>query len=676
MIFFNSSVKLFFLALIITPLIAACSTPADPVKKAEASISTGQYEEGLSSLDKLAKKEPASDGARAALMRNRSAVAERLMREAKIAIETDRLLDANNIYNRLLALDPGNSLAKKALRNLTELNNRQTRYVQAEELFRGGDMPGAERQLQGILLEQPSHKKAIDLMRKIAARQLKNQPSTLVLGPEFKKIISLEFNEANLKDVFDAIWHSSGVNFILDRDIRRDSKTTILIKNVTIEEAIDALLMSQQLTKKIVNSKTLFIYQKTPQKISEYQDLVVRNFFLAYADAKQLQSMLKTILKTKEVFVDEKRNLLVVRDNQEAVDMAEKLIQAHDQAEPEVMLAIDVIEVKRSKLSELGLSLPSQIALGVGNPITLQALSKLGPSGINVGIDGVSSTLPGAIGALNLKNTDGVSNMLANPRIRVRNREKAKIHIGDRLPIVTTNMSTTANVSTQNVTYLDVGLKLEVEPQVMLDDDVVVKVNLEVSTATQSTVNKGFYDIGTRNTSTVLTIRDGETQVLAGLIRDEERSSSSRLPGLGDIPILGRLFANELNSSDKTEIILAITPVVLHNLLRPSAELTQYSTGTESGQRAAAGAAIAAPTAQTSGTQAPVAPNIPPQSGSRFQRGRNFSAPFSQPNQPASTSTVAPQTNTPPANDNQSSGVIPMIDFQPPPGAGSSPHEQ
>lgn len=647
MIFTTPSTRLILLAAVIAPLVAGCATTSDTIQKAESSISAGHYEDGLSALENLAAKEPGIKEVRVALLRNRYTVTERLMREAKVALENDQVDAADVIYGRLLSIDPNNSQAQTDRRRLPDLRQRQTRFTQAEDLFRGGDMEGAERHLHDILLEDPAHKKSLGLMRKITARQLKNRPLTPVLGPEFKKIISLEFRDASLKDVFDAIWHASGINFILDRDIRSDTKATILVRDVTIEEAIDALLMTQQLAKKTVNSKSLFIYQKTPQKISEYQDLVVRNFYIAYADAKQIQTMLKTILKTKDVFVDDKRNLLVVRDNQEAVDMAEKLIRAHDQAEPEVMLALDVIEIKHSKLSELGLAFPTQIALGVGNPITLQALKQLNSSAITVGINGLSTS--GTVGALNLKNTDGSTNMLANPRIRVRNREKAKIHIGDRLPIVTTTPATTSYPGTQNVTYLDVGLKLEVEPQVMLDGDVVVKINLEVSTATQSTVNTTFYDVGTRNTTTVLTIRDGETQVLAGLIRDEERQSGSRLPGLGDIPILGRLFSSELHSKDKTEIILAITPVVLHNLMRPSADLTQYSSGAETGQRGTLGA--------TGMPSSPQQPALIPQ--------QRFPGAAPMPSLPAATN-AQPAAIAPPT-----SGVIPLVDFQPPPGVGS-----
>lgn len=258
------------------------------------------------------------------------------------------------------------------------------------------------------------------------------------------------------------------------------------------------------------------------------------------------------------------------------------------------------------------------------------------------------------LGTLNLQKSDSDANMLANPRIRVRNREKAKIHIGDRLPVVTTTSSSTSSFVGETVNYLDVGLKLEVEPQVMLEDHVVVKINLEVSSASQSKINSKFYDIGTRNTNTVLTIRDGETQVLAGLIRDDEREASSRLPGLGDIPILGRLFANERKEQDKTEIILAITPQVINNLSRPSAALTEYAAGTESGSRS--GSSTSSLLGSDGGKV-----------NSPAQPSRQESATPPALIAPAVTSGTSPAPSTPGV------GVMPLIEFETPPGVGTSP---
>ena len=184
---------------------------------------------------------------------------------------------------------------------------------------------------------------------------------------------------------------------------------------------------------------------------------------------------------------------------------------------------------------------------------------------------------------LNLRSESSDTNLLANPRIRVKNKDKARVHIGDRVPVITT--TSTANVGvTESVNYLDVGLRLEVEPNISLDEEVGIRVGLEVSSIVREITSRSgtlTYQIGTRSAATNLRLRDGETQVLAGLINDEDRKSAQRVPGLGDLPIVGRLFATERKDGSKTEVILLITPHIVRNLARPGAAALEFTSGTE-----------------------------------------------------------------------------------------------
>jgi general secretion pathway protein D len=287
-----------------------------------------------------------------------------------------------------------------------------------------------------------------------------------------------------------------------------------------------------------------------------------------------------------------------MKDTPEAVRLAERLIESLDIAEPEVMLDVEVLELSRSKLRELGLRFPDQVGYGLLTPSSASTI-------VNGGVTQSSTTLGGALAAgyidlnnaagltafvanpgvmLNLKNQVGDGNMLANPRIRVKNREKAKIHIGDKLPVFTTTSTANVGVSA-SVAFLDVGLKLDVEPNVYLDDEVGIKVGLEVSSIVKEIsgpAGSQAYQIGTRTAATVLRLKNGETQVLAGLISDEERSSANRLPGLGDVPVLGRLFSSQRDEKNKTEIILLITPHIVRNLAQPQGAGMNVPAGSES----------------------------------------------------------------------------------------------
>jgi general secretion pathway protein D len=346
------------------------------------------------------------------------------------------------------------------------------------------------------------------------------------------------------------------------------------------------VLSSNGLQKKALSENSALIYPSTQQKQKDYQDLIIRSFYLSNTPAKQVATLLKTMLRTKDIFVDDRLNMLVMRDTPEAVRIAEKLVASNDLEDPEVMLEVEVLEVARNKLQSLGIDYPNQIS--VLNPsgqsssgITSSAASALtikALRNINSGLIGVSPNP-----AINFKKTNNDVNLLSNPRIRVRNNEKAKILVGDKVPIITSTAVANAGVS-ESVQYLDVGLKLEVEPRITLDNYVNIKIGLEVSTlGAKTTTNTGTvaYTIGTRNANTLLRLKNNETQILAGLISDDERKDSSKLPGIGDIPLLGRLFSNQQDTKNKTEIVLAITPRILGNIVRPEAEVTEYWSGTE-----------------------------------------------------------------------------------------------
>jgi general secretion pathway protein D len=344
------------------------------------------------------------------------------------------------------------------------------------------------------------------------------------------------------------------------------------------------VLTTNQLESRVINETTALVYPNTPAKQREYQELVVKVFYIGNADAKQTANMLRLMLKMRDVFVDEKVGMVVIKDTPAMVRLAERLIAAQDLADPEVMLEVEVLEVGSNRLVELGLRFPDSLAVGVvgaGGPGTLTLHEwRTGTS------DMVRFTFTDPLFLFLLRQQDGSTKVLANPRIRVKNKEKARIHIGDRVPVITTTAAATGGFVSESVNYLDVGLKLEVEPLIHLEDEVGIKVGLEVSNIARevrgSTSGTLTYQIGTRNAATTLRLRDGETQILAGLISDEERRSAARVPGLGDLPILGRLFSQTRDNSTKTEIVLLITPRLVRTLARPEVRAIEFAAGTES----------------------------------------------------------------------------------------------
>jgi len=502
-----------------------------------------------------------------------------LLAEADKAVQSGRTEDAQALYGRVLGIDPSNERARAGDAAIKLAQAHASEVAEARTLFAKGSVDAALEKIHRVLLEAPVQAGALELQAEIRRKQsatVRNEPPRL--KPPFDKPVTLELRDANIKMVFEALSRTTGINFILDKDIKPETKATVFIKKARIEDAIEMVLATNGLQKKVLSETNALIFPNTVQKLKDYQDLMIRSFYLSNASAKQVASLLKTMLKIKDVYVDDRLNMLVVRDNPEVIRIAEKLVAANDMADPEVMLEMEVLEVSRSRLQELGIQYPSQLAVAGSTAgatsITLEALKHLNSSAINV------SPLP----AVNFKKTTGDVNLLANPRIRVRNNEKAKVQVGDKVPVVTT--TATAGVgSSETVQYVDVGLKLEVEPRITLDDYVNIKVALEVSSLgdkTKLTNGSIVYQIGTRQANTLLRLKDGETQVLAGLISDDERKNANKLPGLGDIPLLGRLFSNQSDSKNKTEIVLAITPRILSNIHHPDAEMMEYWSGTES----------------------------------------------------------------------------------------------
>jgi len=502
--------------------------------------------------------------------REREQAINALSAEAEAADTRGDIATAKQVYARILTLD-AHHIKALAYENASAREIALRKQLEAAKQHMDNPKQ-ALKEVRDVLLEQPTNAQAQALEKQLIAMEPKARAALPQLQTGLSKPVTLELRDANIKIVFEALSRATGVNFVLDKDIKPETKASVFVKKMPIEEAIDMVLASNGLQKKVLSANSMLVYPATQQKNKDYQDLLIRNFYFANTSAKQCADMLRTILKIRDVYVDERLNMLVLRDRPEVLALAEKMIKAQDIADPEVMLEIEVMEITRGKMNQLGIVYPSSLTV-LDSQLTLEALKRIKSSDIGV------SPNP----SLQFKTTDTDLNLLSNPRIRVKNNEKAKVLVGNKVPVITTN--TTANVGTsESVSYVDVGLKLEVEPRVMLDDFVSIKINLEVSSLGEAITlsnNSKVYNIGTRNATTMLRLKHGETQILAGLIQDSERKNADKLPGLGEIPILGRLFSRHIDEKNKTEIVLAITPKVISNVTLPEATFSEYWSGTD-----------------------------------------------------------------------------------------------
>ncbi|MBX8624352.1 MULTISPECIES: secretin N-terminal domain-containing protein [Pseudomonas] len=559
--------------------LAACSSAQVANKEAADLIDQGQYEAGLARIEEGLRENPRDTELHLLLNSGRAKAITALLTSG----DTDRarrdFASARTAYSRVLTIEPNNRRAQDALRQLDYLRSMDEKLELARGDLRRGDIYGADRQVKQILELDPKNDGALELQGNIRLVQSRNVIQYPQLRTRLDRPVTLEFRDANLKTIFEVLSQVAGLNFIFDKDLRPDMKATIFVRDVRIEDAVQLLLQQNQLHQKVVNENTLLIFPDSPQKLKDYQELVMRTFYLTSIDANTALNMIKTMLKTRDVFVDERLNTLTMRDTEDAVRMAEKLLQSQDQSNPEVVLEVEVMEVATQRILDLGLQWPNTFGVVNSDGSAVSILDQL--KGIN---SSRISIAPSPQAKINAQDND--INTLASPVIRVSNREQARIHIGQRVPIIsaTSVPSTQGPVITESVTYLDVGLKLEVQPTVHLNNEVAIKIALEVSNATpleptrQGTIP---VQVDTRNAQTSLRLHDGETQILAGLMRNDHGATGNKIPGLGDIPGLGRLFGSNKDTIGKSELVLSITPRIVRNLPYQSPSDMEFPTGTE-----------------------------------------------------------------------------------------------
>jgi general secretion pathway protein D len=449
-----------------------------------------------------------------------------------------------------------------------------------------GNFDNAKKSFQKAIDLDPGNEKA-----HLALAKFKKRPENLLeyrLDLKTDALLSLKFKQTPVTNVFEILSKLEGINFIFDKDVK-ESKVTLFTTDVTFDRFLDVLLKTNSLRAKMINQKTLLIYPDTPAKAKEYDELYVKTFYLSYLKAKNAVAILTKILKSKNIIANEKLNAITIRGQKDAVEMAAKLIEANDRTPSEVVLNVEIMEVKKKNEQELGLSISDTITFGVSeessgikfdsdfgfaNMASLNDISKITSKELYM-------SLPTA--TLKLLKRDGDTRILAKPQLRVSSSEKASILIGEKVPLRSNRKTQTDGSTTYDFLYQDIGVKLTVEPVINMYEQITLKMYIEISAlgSNVGTVTDPQYSITTRTTETVLTINDGDSVVIGGLISDTERETITKIPFLGDIPRLGRLFSSTANDIAKTDVLMSITPFVIRNQDIPESNIAQFWSGNE-----------------------------------------------------------------------------------------------
>lgn len=585
-------------------LSACASTATKSFKAAEKLEMEGKYEDAMYSYAESFKNDPTINESRVRFLKTRQKAADQHFKQGMDLVAKGNHIDALPEFQAAQGIDATQGRFSQQIEISSRHKDAQLAFQEGREFEKGNKLKDAHRQYIRAAELFPKNSEYQAALERIT-QQRKSKLDGYELRLKSGKPITLKFKDAKMKDVFNILTQLSGINFVFDEGIK-DSPVSIFLENASFQQALDLLTNMNKLSTKNLNETTVLVYMNSPDKSKQYEDMVLRTFHLNYMDAKKAINLIRTMIQVRKAYVNEDSNSIVVRDTEDVVSVVEKILDANDMPEAEVVLDVEVIEVSDKNAENIGLLLSNyNVQLGAFSPENKLLATSLtgatttaasGTTTITTGGGDVSNlvraftmkgfggyvTVPNA--TFNLGKTLAKGEVLSNPKIRVKNKEKAKFNVGTRVPITTTTMN---GVQSQvNVQYVDVGVKVNAEPTIQLNNEISIKLNLEVSSIlTKEKVGADglttVVTIGTRNIETVLSLKDNETSIIGGLIQRTESNDKTKLYLLSDIPLIGPLFTNSNTSKDKTELMLAITPRLVRGIPVPLPGLSSFGSGKE-----------------------------------------------------------------------------------------------
>lgn len=347
----------------------------------------------------------------------------------------------------------------------------------------------------------------------------------------------------------------------------RESPAEVSLRNMSLRQGLDAVAAVSQTFYKVTGPKTITVIPDTPAKRREYVDEHVRTFYVSNLDMKEVVDLLRVAGDVRKLQATS-TNTLTVADTPERLETVGKILAAIDKARPEVIINVEILEVDRTNLREYGLQFASAGSPGIDGAIgpdanqTLQSLRSLTQA--DVLISGVPALY------YRLLKTDTNTRTLANPHLRTVDSTLAYAKFGERVPIPTSRVVPLFQGGAdqqviENVAYENIGVNIDITPRVHANNDVTLQVKVSLSSVS-GTGFSGYPTFGNREIATTLRLRDGETNIMAGLIRDNERTVASGIPGFSDLPVIGRLFARNKRETQETDIVLTLTPHIVRVL--------------------------------------------------------------------------------------------------------------
>ena len=540
---------------------------------------------------------------------------------ARSAEQAENFDEAVVEYTRALQDRPGDRALRRALER-AKLRAAQRHYTRGRRYASLGDYDEALIEYQIAVELNPASGDIQDAHRvtrravqtRLAAREAgqteleslveraRTLPPTGLELPDRALPDSLVFREASTRDVFSALGQFADINIIFDPAFV-DATISMDLRGASLTTALTSAARSTRNFYRVTAPQTVTVIPDTPAKRREYEEEVIQTFYLSNADVGETIDLLRLVIDLRRLAPITATRAISVKDTPERLAAAAKLIGAIDKARPEVVIDVELLEVDRSRLREYGLQFASPGSPGIDGfvsvdegGLSLEDLGRLTRADVFV------ANLPGLFYRLLKRDAD--TRTLANPSLRTSEGQTARAAFGERVPVPVTTFAPFAagGIQQQPITsfnYENIGVNIDITPYTHHNDDVSLDLTIEVSSIS-GTGFGGLPTFGNRSINTTIRLRDGETNILAGLIRDDERVVLEGIPGLSDLPVIGRLFARNQRETQETDIIVTLTPRIIRVLDLDESDLRAFRVERDTG----AGLDITAP------LPAPVAPGV------------------------------------------------------------------
>ena len=522
--------KKYTLILVLAMAAGACATLSYDYKQGVEAEMNQKYDQAVNYYQKAALDHPNDAVYRLALVRARSSASLFYLHTARSLVAQNKRKEAEVDYKKALFFDPLNRAAADELKALI------------------APPPKAEKTNQEKL-EGPVRLKG------------------------FGEALNLSFRtEVSLRSIFQTLGRVANVNFLYD-DTFRDTNLAIDLTGKDLQQAVNFLCVASKNFSRTIDEKTVIVVPDNVQKRMQYELNAIKTFYLSNIDASDVQmrltQMVKTMYKVPSIQVDKNLNSVTIRDTPQAVALAEKLLRSWDKSKGEVVIDIEIMEVNRMRMKKLGIDLSKGI-LGIRfNPASLTDDGYFPISGTDFGdLANYQLTVPAAIAQF--LGTDSDTKIVAQPRIRGLAGEKLEYIVGQKVPIVNSQFAAIAagGLQTQpivNYTLTDIGITIKMTPRIHLEGEVTLEIELTISSIAGEGI-AGIPIIANREIKNTVRLKDGETNLLAGLLRDEERFVKGGIVGLKDLPLIGGLFSTSQKTIEQTDVILTITPHIIRSL--------------------------------------------------------------------------------------------------------------